>query len=73
MTPLVRVSQSLLLVALEKVHKVDLSRLDETYRAISYVGVNQSFICLQLGQAEIVNTLDITQIVEYCSWKIECL
>jgi PIN domain len=34
--------KSLLLVDLENVHKVDLSRLDESYRAIIYVGANQN-------------------------------
>jgi hypothetical protein len=36
------VTKSLLLVDLENVHKVDLSRLDESYRAIIYVGANQN-------------------------------
>lgn len=35
-------SKFLLLVDLENVHKVDLSRLDESYRAIIYVGANQN-------------------------------
>lgn len=35
-------NKNLLLVDLENVHKVDLSRLDDTYRAIIYVGANQN-------------------------------
>jgi len=35
-------TSSLLLVDLENVHKVDLSRLDDSYRAIIYVGANQN-------------------------------
>ena len=35
-------TSSLLLVDFENVHKVDLSRLDESYRAIIYVGANQN-------------------------------
>ena len=35
-------TKSLLLVDLENVHKVDLSRLDDSYRAIIYVGANQN-------------------------------
>lgn len=35
-------TKSLLLVDLENIHKVDLSRLDETYKAIIYVGANQN-------------------------------
>lgn len=36
------VNSSLLLVDLENVHKVDLSLLDDSYRAIIYVGANQN-------------------------------
>lgn len=35
-------TQRLLLVDLENVHKIDLSLLDETYRAIVYVGAKQN-------------------------------
>ena len=35
-------NRSLLLVDLENVHTVDLSRLDDSYRAIIYVGANQN-------------------------------
>ena len=35
-------SQTLLLVDFENVHKVDISLLDESYRAIIFVGANQN-------------------------------
>ena len=42
-------TKRLLLVDLENVHKIDLSLLDKTYRAIIFVGAKQNGLCAGLA------------------------